>query len=105
VSQKHLQLLQPALLDAFGKHKIIATYLNEYSQNFKRSMRRAITRVSEEIQKDIPEQLLKNVREYAEEQANYLASLPDPDKEMKPDYYNMIPSFRDVQLEKEYETL
>ena len=102
VTQVNLHLLQPALLIAFQNHKEISTYLNEFSQNTKRSMKKAIKRISLEMQNELPPQLVSNLRGFVYSQYKYLEKNPGV---IKMDDYDSIPNLRHQQLANEKDTL
>ena len=91
-------LLQPKLLQAIQRHPPLVMYINEFSQNTKRSMMKALKKIGVELQMHIPEDLQTNLKSALQCQMDYVLShqtLPES-------LYNEVPSLRSIQISNEH---
>ena len=90
-------LLQPNLLKALQRHQHLSMYINEFSQNTKRSMMKSLKKIGVELQMHIPEDLLVNLKSGLQSQMDYVSaneSLPES-------LYNEVPNLRSMQISNE----
>ena len=65
-------MLQPNLLKVLQCHQPLSMYMNEFSQNTKRSMMKSFKKIGVELQMHIPEDLLVNLKSGLQYQMDYV---------------------------------
>ena len=90
-------MLQPKLLKILQRHHPLSMYINEFSQNTKRSMMKSIKKIGVELQMHIPEDLLINLKSGLQCQMDFVSS----HESLPESLYNEIPNLRSMQISNE----
>lgn len=90
-------MIQPNLLKVLQRHQPLSMYINEFTQNTKRSMMKALKKIGVELQMHIPDDLLVNLKSELQYQMDYVSS----HESLPESLYNEVPNLRSVQISNE----